>query len=60
MYVCLFCGYSSDKKNNYLRHLKTKRHLETLNKTLEKEDKGCYHCIMCNYKTKKKPIFKTY
>ena len=54
MYACLFCGYSSDKKNNYLRHIKTKRHFDNLNKTFECDKSEYYHCIMCSYKNKKK------
>ena len=54
MYVCVFCGYSSYKKNNYLRHLKTKKHFDNLNKHLENENNDYYHCSLCCYKNKKK------
>ena len=54
MYLCVFCGYSTDKKNNFIRHLKTERHKETFNKRIDTTDKDCYHCLYCKYQNKKK------
>ena len=54
MYLCVFCGYSTDKKNNFLRHLKTERHKDIFNKRIDTTDKDCYHCLFCKYQNKKK------
>jgi hypothetical protein len=53
MYICIFCGYSNEKKNNYLRHLKTKRHLENFNK-MNNYENNFYNCSICKYKNKKR------
>ena len=57
MYLCAFCGYSSDKKNNFLRHLKTDRHHEIFSKKIDDNEKGYYHCIFCKFKNKKKSTY---
>ena len=45
IYECVKCNYKTDKKGNYKRHLKTKKHIE-----LQKE----FNCDECKYKTSKK------
>ena len=44
-YECIKCNYKTDKKGNYNRHLKTKKHIE-----IHKE----FSCDDCIYKTNKK------
>ena len=44
-FECIKCNYKTDKKGNYKRHLKTKKHIE-----LHKE----FICDECKYKTSKK------
>lgn len=45
IFECVKCNYRTDKKGNYKRHLKTKKHIE-----LHKE----FVCDECKYKTSKK------
>jgi len=45
IFECIKCNYKTDKKGNYKRHLKTKKHIE-----LHKE----FICDECKYKTSKK------
>ena len=45
IFECVKCNYKTDKKGNYKRHLKTKKHIE-----LHKE----FICDECKYKTSKK------
>ena len=47
-YTCIECNYKTKKKCNYIRHLKTKRHLK---KKMKCED---YICPVCNYSTSRK------
>lgn len=53
MYLCIFCNYYTDKKDNYIRHVKTKKHLDIVKKTLDDSHKN-YICGICKYKTDKK------
>ena len=44
-FECINCNYKTDKRGNYKRHLKTKKHID-----IHKE----FNCDECNYKTNKK------
>ena len=47
IFECVKCNYKTDKRGNYNRHLKTKKHLD-----IHRSDE--FACHLCNYKTDKK------
>ena len=48
IYECIKCNYKTNKRGNYNRHIKTKKHLDK-NKTCNE-----YKCVHCNYTTNRK------
>jgi hypothetical protein len=47
-YTCIECNYKTKKKGNYMRHIKTKKHLD------KKSKYEIYKCPLCNYITNRK------
>lgn len=56
MYLCIFCNYYNEKKENYIRHVKTKKHLDIVKKILDVPHNN-YICGICKYKTDKKSSY---
>ena len=62
--ICLTCGYETDDKSNYNKHLMTNKHMWYLtNNTEEKvqnlvENNGYYKCPHCKYLTQRNDNLK--
>jgi hypothetical protein len=48
IFTCIECNYKTKKKGNYMRHLKTKKHLE------KKSKFEVFRCPLCQYVTNRK------
>jgi len=62
-FFCIKCNYTTSRKNNWLRHIESKKHKRTMfqneqdNENFKKKD-GNYFCEWCDYTTSKKYDFK--
>ena len=49
MFICSTCNYKTNKKGNYNRHLKTKKHLIRIDKK-----ETTFKCPFCDYETSRR------
>jgi hypothetical protein len=53
MFYCIFCHYSSQLKSNFIRHLKSEKHMDVVNNQLMNKD-NTFSCIFCKFRIKSK------
>lgn len=53
MYYCIFCHYSSQLKSNFVRHLKSEKHMDVVNNQLMNKE-NTFSCIFCKFRVKSK------
>lgn len=51
MFYCIFCHYSSQLKSNFIRHLKSEKHMDVVNHQLMNKD-NTFSCIFCKFRIK--------
>lgn len=57
--VCSVCNYSTIKRGNFNRHLKTRKHMINMTQSsISIDGEGEYDCHLCNYKTNIASNFK--
>ena len=56
--ICNICNYSTKKRGNFNRHLKTRKHIINMAQSNKCEGGEEYDCHLCNYKTNIASNFK--